>query len=298
MRILLTGGTGFIGSALCKSLLARGDELTVLSRNSESVKAKCGAQVKTISTLNEWAADLDFDAIINLAGESIIDAPWTDARKLTLRGSRVALTEHLIKCIERAKHRPKVLLSGSAIGYYGYCGDQTLDESATPARDFSAQLCVDWESAAMRAAGLGVRVCLLRLAPVLGKGGGMLGRMAPAFKLGLGARIGKGTQWMSWIHIDDCVAIMLRLLEDSQAAGPFNLTAPQPVTNRSFTRALSEALNRPAMLVAPACVMRLALQERADLLLGSQRVLPGRLEAMRYHFKYPDVGGALKSLAV
>lgn len=297
MRILITGGTGFIGRALCKALLAKGHELTVLSRKPESVQAKCGAQVNAIASLDDWEASQNFEAVINLAGEPIVDVPWTNQRKKILWDSRVTLTRQLIESIKRAEHKPEVLLSCSAIGYYGDRGDQILDESARAATtDFSAKLCTAWESAANTATDFNVRVCLLRFAPVLAPSGGMLGRMLPPFKLGLGARIGSGQQWMSWIHVDDCIAIVLRLLEDTEAAGSYNVTAPQPVTNQKFTSSLAATLRRPALFVAPAWLMKLALQERACLLLGSQRVVPAKLEAMGYHFMYPELDGALKAL--
>jgi uncharacterized protein (TIGR01777 family) len=210
-------------------------------------------------SLDEWRPDSRFDAVINLAGEPIIDKPWTERRKQFLWDSRVALTEKLVKRIEQADHKPKVLLSGSATGYYGDSGNALLDESAQPAADFGARLCNAWENAALTASEAGVRVCILRTGLVLHPAGGLVGKMLLPFKLGLGARISSGTQWMSWIHIDDYVAIVLQLLADPDAEGAYNLTAPQPTTNKEFTVTLANVLHRPALLVAPAWLMTLIL---------------------------------------
>ncbi len=229
MRILITGGTGLIGKHLCKALLAEGHELTVFSRNPASVPAKCGAGVHAIAALAEWQPDRVFDAVINLAGEPIVDARWTDQRKQVLWASRVTLTEELVRRMAAAEHKPTVLLSGSAVGYYGGRGDEMLDEASEPGADFPAQLCVDWEAAASAAEELGVRVCLLRTGLILAKEGGLLGRMVPPFKLGMGTRLGDGQQWMSWIHINDYVAMVLRLLDDEQMRGAYNMTSPAPV---------------------------------------------------------------------
>ncbi len=296
MRILVTGGTGLIGRHLCKALLAEGHQLTVLSRQPETVAVKCGATVQAMSSLSEWLPDRIFDAVINLAGEPIVDAHWSEQRKQVLRDSRIGLTGKLVQCIATAKQNPSVLLSGSAVGYYGDGGDMELDETAPAGNDFAAQLCIDWEEAALAAKGHGVRVCLLRTGLVLSKNGGLLERMLLPFKLGLGARLGNGRQWMSWIHIEDYVASVLRLLHDDQAHGPFNMTAPLPVTNAEFTRTLAQSLHRPAFLLAPGPVLKLAMGERAALLLEGQRVFPANLVAGGGQFKYPDLANALDDL--
>ncbi|HSM98421.1 MAG TPA: TIGR01777 family oxidoreductase, partial [Gallionella sp.] len=274
MHILITGGTGLIGRQICKVLLAEGHELTVLSRNPDSVPAKCGASVRAMAGLDEWQPGMTFDAVINLAGEPIIDARWTTRRKQTLWDSRVALTESLVRRIAAARHKPGVLLSGSAVGYYGDRGDAALDESAPAGEDFAARLCRAWEVAALGAETLGVRVCLLRTGLVLSRQGGLLGRMLLPFKLGMGTRLGDGKQWMSWIHIDDYVAMLHGLLRNARACGPYNMTAPQPVTNAEFTAALAAALHRPAPFIMPAILLKPAMGERACLLLEGQRVLP------------------------
>jgi len=295
MRIFITGGTGLIGRALCRALRAEGHTLTVLSRHPETVAAKCGAGVEAMRTLAEWTPQRAFDAVINLAGEPIVDAWWSARRKQMLWDSRVTLTGELVRRISAAELKPAVLLSGSAVGYYGDRGDTVLDENAGAGAGFSAELCKAWEGAA-RAAEPAVRVCLLRTSPVLSRDGGLLGKMLLPFKLGLGARLGNGRQWMSWIHIDDYVAQVLRLLQDAQAHGPFNMAAPQPVTNAEFTRTLAHVLHRPAFFVAPGFMLKMTMGERSALLLEGQRVLPVRLEAAGARFAFADLESALRAL--
>lgn len=296
MKILLTGGTGFIGQALCPALLAAGHEVTVLSRKPASVAARCGAGVQALASLADWRPDRQFDAVINLAGEPIVDAAWSAARKQQLRASRIGLTQQLVARIAAAERRPTVLLSGSAIGIYGDAGATPCAETAPAAPDFAAQLCLDWEQAALAAETHGVRVCLLRTGLVLDPAGGLLQKMLPAFRFGLGAKLGSGAQWMSWITRADYVAAVLALLADDQARGPFNLTAPEPVTNAEFTRVLARVLHRPALFSAPGPLLKLALGERAPMLLGGQRVLPARLEAAGFRFRQPELERALREL--
>lgn len=296
MQILITGGTGLIGRHLCKALLEGGHQLTVLSRSPETVEAKCGTNVRAMRALEEWHPELAFDAVINLAGEPIVDKAWTAKRKQALRDSRIALTGKLVQCMAAAKQKTVVLLSGSAVGYYGNGGDTELEEDAGAGSDFAAGLCRDWEVAARDAEKYGLRVCLLRTGLVLSERGGLLGRMLMPFRLGMGARLGNGRQWISWVHIEDYVMMVLRLLEDEQMSGPFNMTAPYPVTNAEFTRTLAHALHRPAFFVAPGMVLKLAMGERAALLLEGQRVLPTKLTASGFRFKFPDLDGALKAV--
>lgn len=293
MRILITGGTGLIGRRLCKALLAEGHQLTVLSRHPETVAAKCGDSVQPMAALDEWQPEQTFDAVINLAGEPIVDASWTAQRKQLLWESRVTLTGELVRHIAAAAQKPAVLLSGSAIGYYGDRGDAMLDEAAGAGDNFPARLCVAWETAARAAEDMGVRVCLLRTGLILSKDGGLLGRMLPPFKLGMGARLGDGQQWMSWVHIDDYVAMLLGLLRDPQASGAYNMTSPQPVTNAEFTAVLAAALHRPAPFAAPASLIRLGMGERACLLLEGQRVMPRKMEEAQHRFAFPNLADAL-----
>lgn len=296
MRILITGGTGLIGRQLCKALLMEGNQLAVLSRHPETVANKCGREVEVFASLEDWKPDQVFDAVINLAGEPIVDDYWSAKRKKVLWESRVTLTEKLVQRIAAAKQKPKVLLSGSAVGFYGNRGDTELAETAGMGNDFAARLCNSWEQAALGAEIQGVRVCLLRTGLVLSPQGGLLGRMLLPFKLGLGTRLGDGKQWMSWVHIEDYVAMVLRLLRDEQLRGSFNMTAPQPVTNAEFTRKLASVLHRPAFFVAPSIVLKLAIGERSALLLEGQRVLPKNIEAAGYNFLFSDLECALEDL--
>ncbi len=296
MRILMTGGTGLIGRHLCAALTAAGHDLTVLSRHPESVQEKCGSKVRSIASLDEWTPDQAYDAVINLAGEPIVDARWTDRRKQKLLDSRIGLTKKLAAKIACARHKPDVMLSGSAIGIYGDAGELALDENAALADDFPARLCRQWEAAAAGAKDSGTRLCLLRTGLVLDARGGILSKMILPFKLALGTRLGDGRQWMSWIHIDDYVAIVVALLDNAQASGVYNMTAPEAVSNAGFTRALASALQRPALFVAPAWLLRAVMGEMSLLLLGGQRVVPTRVLAMPYRFMYPELGPALSAL--
>ena len=212
MKILITGGTGLIGKKLCSALLQNGHDLTILSRRPAFVPNGC----KAMSSLSEWQSETIYDAVINLAGEPIVDKPWTDERKKCLWDSRVTLTEELVKHIEIANQKPKVLISGSAIGYYGNTGDVVINESTSAGSDFGATLCSAWENTALKSS---IRVCILRTSLVLDSSGGFLKKMLLPFKLGLGGRMGDGKQWMSWIHIDDYVAIVIKLLDNAEAEG-------------------------------------------------------------------------------
>ncbi len=296
MNILITGGTGLIGRQLCKALLAEGNQLTVLSRHPETVAEKCGLEVEAFATLEDWKPDRVFDAIINLAGEPIVDAYWSAKRKQVLWDSRVTLTEKLVQRIAAAKQKPKVLLSGSAVGFYGNRGDTELAESAVMGNDFAARLCNAWEQAALGAEIRGVRVCLLRTGLVLSTQGGILGRMLLPFKLGLGARLGDGKQWMSWVHIQDYVAMVKLLLDNGRLHGSFNMTAPNPVSNAQFTQTLAHSLHRPVFFAAPGIALKWAMGARSALLLEGQRVLPKNIEAAGYNFIFSDLEGALKDL--
>lgn len=296
MKILITGGTGLIGRALCRELLTRGCSLTVLSRAPATVAEKCAADVQALASLDDWRPDRHFDAVVNLAGAPIADRRWTAARKKILWESRVELTARLVTKIAAAEVAPRVLISGSAVGFYGDCGDREVDESAPAGDDFGARMCEAWEAAAGRAEASGVRVCRLRTGIVLSRAGGILARMLPAFKLGLGARIGDGQQWLSWIHIDDAVDMLCRLLFDDAHHGAYNLCAPAPVRNAEFTARLARALHRPAVLRAPAFAINAALGEASVLLLGGQRAAPSRMLDTGYRFQYATLDEALTAL--
>ncbi len=297
MRVFLTGATGFIGRQLCQALFAQGHILTVLSRKPNVQVQQILGQVAVIHSLDELTPTHRFDAIVNLAGEPIFGSLWTQKRKQILWDSRVRLTERLVAWIAQVEVKPKVLVSGSAVGYYGDQGDKLLDEWSPPLEtDFGQRLCAAWEAAAEQAEAYGVRVCKLRTGLVLGKGGGLLARLLPVFKLGLGGRLGSGKQWMSWIHLADHVRITQTLLDDDRLSGPFNACAPEPVTNAEFTQTLAHLLRRPALLPTPAWAIRLTLGEMGNLLLSSQRVLPKRPTEAGFAFRFLTLEAALREI--
>lgn len=296
MHILLTGGTGLIGRALCAHWLAAGHRLTVWSRRPGQVPALCGAAVRGVARLEDLAGEVP-DAVVNLAGAPIADRPWTRKRKALLWASRIALTEQLLAWLESLERRPQVLLSGSAVGWYGDGGERELNEECAPVgEDFASQLCGAWEETALRAEALGMRVVLLRTGLVLANEGGFLQRLLPPFRLGLGGPIGNGRQWMPWIHLRDQVELIDFLLQQPDARGPYNACAPKPVRNREFARSLGRALHRPALLPLPAFALRLALGELSGLLLGGQRAVPCRLLEAGYCFHFRDLDQALGDL--
>ena len=296
MRILLTGGTGLIGQALCRHWQSQGHDLWVWSRNPQQVPTLCsGAQ--GIAQLQALDGSAPLDAVVNLAGAPIAARPWTAARRDLLWRSRVDLTRSLVDWMGKQATPPRVLLSGSAVGWYGDGGEQWLSEDSAPGNgDFGSRLCVAWEQEAERARQWNVRVALLRTAPVLAPQGGMLARLLPPFRLGLGGRLGSGQQWMPWIHLDDQVALIDHLLQHQDASGPFNACAPEAVRNADFTRTLARTLHRPALLPAPAWALRLALGEMSVLLLGGQRLVPRRTQEAGFTWRHPTLAGALKQL--
>ncbi len=299
MKVFLTGGTGFIGRHLVDALTARGDECVVVSRSATDTWRRTTVRVVRgdPKEAGDWQRELHgADAVVNLAGEIIVDPPkrWTAARKARLRASRIETTRRVVEAIGRAAAPPRVLLSGSGVGYYGPRGDDVVDERAPPGDDFLARLGVDWEAAAQPATAL-CRVAYLRTAPVLGLGGGPLRPMLPIFKLGLGGPWGDGRQWWSWIHLADHVGLTLHLL-DHDVRGPVNLTAPHPVTVTEFATALGRALHRPAVLRVPGFALRLALGEAATALLDLQRVVPRRALEAGYAFRFSRVEEALEEL--
>lgn len=296
MRILLTGGTGLIGRALCRHWAAQGHDLIVWSRQPQRAAQLCSG-ARGIARLQELDATGPLDAVVNLAGAPIADRPWTAGRRNLLWNSRVELTRQLVDWLGQQTEKPKVLLSGSAVGWYGDCGERSLDESSPPGQpDYSAQLCQAWEREAGLAAQHGTRVVLLRTAPVLAPQGGLLGRLRLPYSLGLGGRMGSGRQWMPWIHIDDEVGLIDYLLHHETCNGAFNACAPGSVRNAEFSQALARALHRPAVIPAPAWVLRLVLGEMSVLLLGGQRAAPKQALEHGYRFRYTELGQALSSL--
>ncbi len=298
MRILITGGTGFIGRGLVSRLLLRGDEPTVLSRDPPKASALLGNHVRIWNSLGQWQDGATFDAVINLAGEPIIDKAWTPERKRILLASRVGITEQLLEGIGRCRQKPAVLLSGSAIGIYGDAGASVCAENSQSADDFAARLCRDWERAAEPAETLGIRTVLLRTGLVLHESGGMLKKMHLPFKLGFGSRLGTGRQIMSWIHRHDYLNAILFVLDNAECRGAFNLTAPFPASNSAFTQTLAESLDRKAFLVTPEFLLKPVLGERSILLFGGQHVLPKRLLATGFMFRYPHLADALQNAGV
>lgn len=296
MKILITGGTGFIGSALIKRLLPQEHQITVLSRSSGKVGKLFADRVTPLTDLQALSESDHFDIIINLAGAPIFDKRWTAEQKTIICNSRIQLTQQLINKIANMQHKPQLLISGSAIGFYGDQGDTQLTEHSSGVADFSQQLCTDWEQTALQAGQYGVRVCLMRTGLVLGKDGGLLQRMLLPFKLGLGGRIGNGQQWMSWIHLQDWISIAEAMISDSSMQGAYNATALNPVTNQEFSKTLAEVLNRPACLPLPAFALKTLLGEMSELVLGSQRVFPERLVQHGFEFQFTDLRQALTDI--
>jgi uncharacterized protein (TIGR01777 family) len=306
MRIVVAGGTGFLGSALVEALAREDHEVVVLSRRAP--EAPPPGQVwghRTgvthagwiVDQEERWAHVLDgADVLVNLAGESIAARRWTPAQKGRLAESRLGTVRALGRALARVAAPPRLFANASAVGYYGSRDDEILTEESPPGRGFLSDLCVQWEEAARAAAPRGTRVVLLRTGLVLDRGGGALGSMLTPFRLGLGGPLGSGRQYMPWIHRADWVRLVAWLLARHDE-GPFNLTAPEPVTNEAFTRALAQAIGRPAFLRAPAFALRLALGEMADaLLLSGQRAIPARAQALGFAFTYPALPAALHAI--
>ncbi len=292
MKILFTGATGFIGKTFTRVLLDGGHEVFAWVRNISKSNEVLDSRIQTVIHLDDLNEQY-FDAVINLAGAPIADKRWTDSRKLLLRKSRIKLTNSLVDYMNGLEQRPRVVLSGSAIGYYGgQSADSSLDESAEFVAGFQHSLCADWEEAALQLASDTTRVCLLRTGIVLGKGGGVLGKMLLPFKLGLGGPIGDGQQMMSWIHIQDWMNACLFLLADESLSGPFNLVSPNPVKNETFSKALARALHRPAIFRVPCFVLKLAMGETSQLLCQGQSVVPERLSAAGFQFEFDDIDSA------
>jgi hypothetical protein len=298
MRILVTGASGFIGAHLCRSLLSRSHRVIGMGRSS--VKSRIdheGYRFIAADTTRpgRWQQNLtEIDAVINLAGRSIFGR-WTDAVKNDIRDSRILTTRHLVEGL--APGKGTIFLSASGVGFYGSRGDDILTEDEPAGEDFLARLSVDWEGEARIAAEKGARVVLTRFGVVLGAGGGALAQMIPAFKRFVGGPIGSGRQWFPWIHLEDLIAAVHFVLDHADISGPVNFCAPNPVLNRDLAAALGKVLNRPAFMPAPAFVIRMALGEFAEVLLGSQRAIPQKLQEHRFKFHYPDIEAALQAAA-
>lgn len=289
-RMGIVGASGFIGGELVRQASEAGWEVVGFSRS----KRDPGGGVAEWREWSEEPCVSGLDAIVNLAGEGI-DKRWTEANKRKFRESRVGVVETIVDALKRADERPKVFLNGTAVGIYGDRGDEVLEEDAGAGEGFLAGLCEDWERAADPAAGMGVRVVSWRTGVVLGRGGAAWDKMSKAFSLGVGGRLGKGDQWMPWIHVEDLVGGMLHVL-GTNYGGPVNAVAPEPERNTDFTRKLGRALHRPAFMHAPAWALKLALGGFADALLASQRVEPKVMLQENYRFRYPSLESALDEL--
>ena len=299
MRVFITGGTGFLGSALTKSLLDAGHTVTILTRSSKNSESQPGVTFVEGNPLagGSWQDEVGrHECIINLAGASIF-CRWNPANKKAIQESRIRTTRNLVDVISARSGNRITLLNGSAVGYYGFRNGRELDESDTPGNDFLARVVQEWESEALRAEQSGARVVLCRIGVILGRDGGALSRMLSIFKLGLGSPLGTGGQWFSWIALHDLVNVFLFLLDNEAISGPVNCTAPHPVTNKEMTRILGKALHRPVFLpAAPAFLLKTVMGEFSDVFLKGQKVIPAKLELNGFHFRYPFINEAFEDL--
>lgn len=295
MRVLITGATGFIGQPLCRELAGKGHQLLAVSRDPDKARDTLPEGTEVRAGVADFA-DAEPEAVINLAGESIAGGRWTDEKKRRIVESRVEATGAIVDLCARAETPPTVLVSASAMGYYGDQGDRDVTESTPPNHEFVHEICDRWETEARKAEAHGLRVAMARIGLVLDTGGGMLEKTLTPFKLGVGGRLGDGTQYMPWIHRSDMVRILVFLLERDDLSGPFNASAPNPVTNAEFTRTLAGQLNRPAVLPAPAIGLKIAFGEMSRLLLTGARMLPKRLEEAGFEFRYPTLDQALADI--
>lgn len=300
MRILITGGTGLLGRSLSQTLLASGHSVIVLSRSTvPSKNTPVGVRVERwdAETTKGWAHLVeDADAIVHLAGANIGDGPWTAKRKQLIRESRIHSSMAVRKAIEEAQRKPKVLVQASAVGYYGPHGDEIVTEETPAGTDFLAKVCFDWELATASIVKLGIRRPVLRTGIVLTPEGGALPKMLLPFRFFAGGPMGSGKQWMPWIHIADEARAIQFLITHESATGPFNLTAPNPVTNKQFSQTIGKVIGRPSLMPAPAFAIKSALGEMSTLVLDGQRALPQRLEELGFTFQYPTVAEALQHL--
>ena len=305
MRVFLTGGTGLIGSRIAKKLRDRGDVPVVLSRKEGPARKKLGDGIVVVEgdpmTAGGWMGAVeDCDAVIHLAGENVFGKRWNAAFEQLLVDSRVKSTHNIAQALirkpTRADGSPKTLVNASAIGIYGPHGDEEITEESPAANDFLAKLCVDWEAAARAVESAGVRSTQVRVGVVLDKSGGALAKLLTPFKMFVGGPVGSGKQYMAWIHHEDMVGLFLFALDTPACIGPMNGTAPNPVTNRDFSKALGKALHRPAILPTPGFALKLLLGESAEVVTNGQRVVPKKALALGYTFRYPTLDGALAEI--
>ncbi len=309
MRVFVTGGTGLVGNLLVKKLRERGDQVVLLTRRLDAVKPQFGDGVTIVAgdpvQAGPWMDALqDCDAVVHLAGEGIFNRRWSQAFKDLIYASRIKGTDNTVAALRSPRPtggegpgaRGRVFVSGSAIGYYGPHGDEELTEESAAGNDFLAKVCIDWEKAAQPATVHGVRVVLLRTGVVLDKAGGALAKMLTPFKMCVGGPIGSGKQWMSWIHNEDEVGLILFALDHPEIDGPLNAVAPHPVTNKDFGKALGRVLGRPSFMPTPALALRVMLGESAQIITMGQKVLPKKALDAGYAFKFPELEAALRDL--
>jgi hypothetical protein len=299
MKVLITGGTGFVGKQLSARLVQDGNEITILTRSlkgSEQAPKGVSYLQGDPTQKGPWQEAIpNHDVVINLAGASIF-SKWTDEYKRLIRDSRVFTTRNIIEGISSQSGKKIALFSTSAVGYYGFHGDEELDEESPPGNDFLAHLAIEWEAEALKAEEKGARVVITRFGIVLGEKGGALGQMIPLFKKFIGGPIGSGQQWFSWVHIKDLAEAFAFLMKHPEISGPVNLCSPNPVKNRGLAKALGKALHRPSFMPAPAFMIKLVLGEFGSIILEGQRVLPRRLLKQGFTFQYSDINEALQNI--
>ncbi len=301
MKVVVTGATGFVGQVLVRQLLDGGHEVVVLTRNIAKAALSLGSKCKyfqwaDMDTLPPIEAFEGVDGVINLMGETI-SKRWDEHQKKKIVSSRINGTRRLIEAIEKTTKKPKVFVSTSAVGIYGSRGSEELNEASNLADDFLAKVCKDWENEANKVRNQGVRVAIIRVGVVLGRGGGALEKMLPIFKLGGGGPVGSGKQYMSWIHIEDLAAMYIEALNNENIKGVLNGTAPYPATNAEFSKMLGKVLRRPAFFPAPAFAMKIAFGEMSQILLEGQRVLPVKFKEHNFRYRYPTLEMTLKETA-
>jgi uncharacterized protein (TIGR01777 family) len=298
MNVFITGGSGFIGSNLADYLIGKGHQVTAVGRSAgQNRRAHKNYHYLSADTTQtgEWQNALaDAEAVVNLAGVTIFKR-WSEAYKRQIYDSRILTTRHVVAAL--GKNKPVTLCSASGAGYYGNRGNDLLKEDEKPGNDFLAGVCVDWEKEALRAAAKGVRVVVMRFGVILGKGGGALAKMIPAFKSFVGGPIGSGNQWFAWMHLDDLMAAILFAIEHGEVSGPLNFCAPNGVRNRDLAKVLGAVLNRPAVVPLPAFMIRMALGAFGNVLLDSQRTVPDKLLSYGFSFQYPDIKAAIRAVA-